>query len=429
MRRSLVLALLVVVLGFAAMQTGRRLLFNLTYLLGGTLVLSFIWAWSNAHFLALQRISATTRSQVGRMFEERFIVRNRGWLPKLWLEVRDDSTLPNHHVGRVVHSLMPRQARGWSVKTLCVQRGRFRLGPMELVTGDPFGLFTFTRAIPHTSALIVYPATFDLPTFEPPRGRLVGGEALYRRTHHITPNVAGVRDYQPGDSFNRIHWRSTARTGRLIVKEFEEDPTADVWLVVDMDATTVAVAQEYANFVKFHPSVWQPALPEPILPSSEEYVVTAAASIGRYFINQKRPVGLIAHAQERFILQPDRGPRQMRRLLEHLAVMHAEGRTPLHHLLALEDAFFTRGTTLIVCTASPSDTWVQALTLLRRRGTRPMAVVVDAHSFDPHRLSPDDVMTALQVAGIPAYRLQRGDDFATALGHRASVGERAKKAK
>lgn len=421
MRRSLVLALLVVVLGVAAVQTGRRLLFNLTYLLGATLVLSFIWAWSNAHFFALQRISTSTRSQVGRLFEERFIVRNTGWLPKLWLEVRDSSTLPNHRAGRVVHSIMPRQARGWSVKTLCIQRGRFRLGPMEVVTSDPFGFFTFTRAIPHTSTLIVYPATFDLPTFEPPRGHLIGGESLYRRTHHITPNVAGVRDYQPGDSFNRIHWRTTARTGRLMVKEFEEDPTADVWLVVDMEASTRAVAQEYADFLAFHPNVWQPALPEPILPSSEEYIITAAASIARYFINQKRPVGLVAHAQERFVLQPDRGPRQMRRLLEHLAVIRAEGRTPLHHTLALEDTFFTRGTTLIVCTASPSEEWVQALSLLRRRGVRPLAVVVDAHSFDPSRMRPDAVIAALRVAGIPAYHLQRGDDFAAALGHRAAV--------
>jgi uncharacterized protein (DUF58 family) len=51
---------------------------------------------------------------------------------------------------------------------------------------------------------------------------------------YVTTNVAGVREYAPGDSFNRIHWPSTARAGRLIVKEFELDPTADIWLFLDM---------------------------------------------------------------------------------------------------------------------------------------------------------------------------------------------------
>jgi uncharacterized protein (DUF58 family) len=47
--------------------------------------------------------------------------------------------------------------------------------------------------------------------------------------------VASVRDYAPGDSFNRIHWPSTARTGQLIVKEFELDPMADIWLFLDLE--------------------------------------------------------------------------------------------------------------------------------------------------------------------------------------------------
>jgi hypothetical protein len=55
-------------------------------------------------------------------------------------------------------------------------------------------------------------------------GLLSGGEALRRRTHYVTTNASGVRDYAPGDSFSRIHWRSTARRNRLIVKEFELDP-------------------------------------------------------------------------------------------------------------------------------------------------------------------------------------------------------------
>ena len=79
---------------------------------------------------------------------------------------------------------------------------------------------------------MVYPPTYPLPGFSPPVGQVSGGDALRRRTHYVTTNVAGVRDYVPGDSFNRIHWPSTARTNRLIVKEFELDPLSDVWLML-----------------------------------------------------------------------------------------------------------------------------------------------------------------------------------------------------
>jgi hypothetical protein len=90
------------------------------------------------------------------------------------------------------------------------------------------------RELPATTHVVVYPQTFEIHHFALPIGILPGGDALHRRTHHITTNVSGVRDYMPGDSFGRIHWPSTARRDRLIAKEFELDPLADIWIALDM---------------------------------------------------------------------------------------------------------------------------------------------------------------------------------------------------
>jgi uncharacterized protein (DUF58 family) len=81
---------------------------------------------------------------------------------------------------------------------------------------------------------VVTPHTVPITRFSPPVGYLPGGEAMHRRTPYVTASVSGVRDYAPGDSFNRIHWPSTARTSRLISKEFELDPLSDVWIFLDM---------------------------------------------------------------------------------------------------------------------------------------------------------------------------------------------------
>lgn len=423
MRRSGFLFLLLIILTVIAVQTGRRLIFTLVYLLGATLILSFLWSWVNLRWVALTRITQSKRVQVGRPAEERFIVRNTGFLPKLWLELRDFSELPGYRASRVVNSLPPRRARGWAVRSTVRKRGRFRLGPMRLMSGDPFGLFKLTRDLPHTSSIVVYPATFPIPQFAPPVGQLLGGESLRRRTHHVTPNVAGVRDYAPGDSFNRMHWPSVARTGRLIVKEFEEDPTANIWIVLDMHESVQASAPSVTVSLEHEPALlWLNEPQEAIEPSTEEYAVTIAASLGQHFLEQNRAVGLIAHGVEREVVQPDRGLRQLTKLLESLAVLQARGTLSVEHVLTLEENFFTRGTTVVVVTSSPWPVWVGALRALRRRGIRPIAVVVDPHSFDKRAPTTTSLQSALAIAGVPAYIVRQGDTLGDALSAPAGGG-------
>ncbi|MFQ5578190.1 MAG: DUF58 domain-containing protein, partial [Anaerolineae bacterium] len=231
LQRSWFVFLLWLVILAVAFITTDPLFFTLAYLLGAILILSFVWTWLNIHWIKITRQTRALRSQVGEMIEERFMVLNTGLLPKLWLELEDHSTLPGHRASHVISGLRGKHRHTRIVRTMCLRRGRFKLGPVTVITGDPFGLFTFTRQLPLSSHLVVYPYTIPLPYYQPLLGEITGGEAVHRRTHYVTTNVAGVRDYAPGDSFNRIHWPSTARTNRLIVKEFELDPMADVWLI------------------------------------------------------------------------------------------------------------------------------------------------------------------------------------------------------
>ncbi|MDQ4077743.1 MAG: DUF58 domain-containing protein [Chloroflexota bacterium] len=421
-KRAVVFLALFLIASIIALQTGRRLFLSLAYLLGVTVALSLIWAWVNLRWLAISRMTQSLRAQVGSSVEELMIVRNKGWLPKLWLEVHDASELPDHHISRVIHGLGPRMSRSWSVRTKASYRGRYRLGPMQLVSGDPLGLFLFKRDLPQTSYITIYPATHELPGFAPPVGHLLGGESLQQRTHHITPNFAGVRDYLPGDALNRIHWRSTARTGRLIVKEFEEDPTADIWIVLDMDRESFVQSSEpLEDPLKESKFAWLLEQPAVVLPSTTETGVTVAASLMKHFLEQNRSVGMIAHAQEREVLQPDRGLRPLTRALEYLAVLQAEGRRRLHEVLALEEAFFTRGTTLVLVTSSASTKWVEALQVLRRRGVRAVVILIDPASFDPYARHLDEVRAALAIQSVPTYIVRNRDAIPEALSQPAVV--------
>jgi uncharacterized protein (DUF58 family) len=434
-KRALVLLIIFVVLAAIAVQTQNRLFFSMAYLTGATLIFSFLWAFLNLRWVGVSRMTTALRAQVASPVEERIVIHNKGPLPKLWLEVQDHSELPTHHASRVVHGVGPRRQRGWNVKTLARYRGRYRLGPMTLVSGDPFGLFTFRRELPQTSAVTIFPATYPIPSFTPPTGRLTGGEIMRRRTHNTTPNFSSVRDYVPGDTLNKIHWKSTARTGRLIVKEFEEDPNADIWVVLDMHKETHLESTEEGQSVSTNgsgpktvqsgvfPWIQHEKLPE-ILPSTTEYSVVATASIMRHFLDQNRAVGMITHAEHREIIQPDRGVRPLTRALEQLAVLQPVSEMRLADVLTLEEVLFSRGTTLIVVTSAPSKTWVDVLTILQRRGVKAIAVLINPASFQRYAPSMDEVQGYLAMANIPFYVVNKDVSMPLSLSSQSKLAPR-----
>jgi uncharacterized protein (DUF58 family) len=398
------------------LASGRELLFNIAYLLGLLLIVSFVWSWSNINWVHLSRVTRSRRTQVGKPLEERFTVRNTSVIPKLWLEVQDFSTVPGHHASQVINGLGSRATTFWRVTTVCSERGRYQLGPMLLSSSDPFGFFPRERELPATSNVVVYPLTVDIQQFALPIGLLPGGDALRRRTHYVTTNASGVRDYAPGDSFSRIHWRSTARRDRLIVKEFELDPLADIWVVADMAAFNhVPVRRE--NEEELRPGelpIWMRKEEFKLPDTTEEYTVTIAASLAQHFLRRDRAVGLLAYGQTHEVIQPDRGERQLNRILETLAVLRAQGQIALEDALHAEVKLLPRGTTLIVVTTTTSERWLTTTQQLSRRGIRVVSVMVNPASFGGRRSSAQ-LASMLQASNMATYFVNSGDNLTQVL--------------
>lgn len=416
-RRNTIYLLLITAL-LSGLFSGRTVMFTLAYVLGILLVVALIWSWSSVAWLRIRRQTRTRRAQVGKQFEEVFHIHNTGLLPKLWLEIEDHSTLPGYRASQVVPGVRPRGQHTWQAGTICTARGVYRLGPLTITSGDPFGLFRFPRHIGAVSQLVVYPAIVPLQTFAVPSGILSGGEAQRQRAHFVTTNAAGVRDYAPGDSFNRIHWRSTARKNRLLVKEFELDPLADIWVFLDISASSLV---EQPGLYRYNHS--RPTMPvsndilsgEFALPAStEEYGIVIAASIARYYLEQGRNLGFMTYGPQREILHPDRSHRQLNQILELLAVVKGTSHFDLEHFLGLNTAQLGRGTTLVIITADQSEHWVRSAQTLTRRGIRIVAVLLDPASFGG---ATDTSQTQARLAtfNVPTYIVRAGDDLTRVL--------------
>jgi uncharacterized protein (DUF58 family) len=417
------LYLLIIALLIAGLLTGLALLFNIAYLLAGIWLLSLLWSLLSARGLGLRRMTRTRRAQVGHVFGETFMVRNAGIWPKIGIEIRDESNLPQHAKSHVA-SLGILGKDTWQVNTACTMRGEFRLGPITVISSDPFGLFRAERHIDATQRVLVYPAVRPIDKVRLPLGLLSGGQAQRYQTQNITTNAAGVRDYAPGDSINRVHWKSSARRDKLIVKEFELDPLVDIWLFLDLSAQSLQDAPSLQRRIDDTASdaalngagSYGPIIPtgQHIPPSTEEYGIVAAASLANHFIQTDRTLGFISYTPHSTVIQPDRGHRQLSRILEALAIARSTSQHGLREALALEAHRFMRGTTLIIVTASLDKNWVAEAQLLGHRGIRPLCIYIDPATFNK-QISSKEMRSLLQISKIPTLIVRNGADIGHAL--------------
>jgi uncharacterized protein (DUF58 family) len=393
--------------------TGISLYYRLSYLWGALLLISFGMSRLSLRGVQVKRTARALRSQVGQIFEERFELQNPSRWLRLWIEVRDLSTLPGSRGSHVLTLVGGRESRTYLSRTRLVERGVFPLGPTELISGDLFGIFPARHSIPVQDTVLVYPIMVDVQSFPNPPGLLPGGEALRRRTPQITSNAAGIREYAPGDPLNRIHWVSTARRDRLMVKEFELDPLAEVWLFLDA-AHTVQAARPY-QWPEFDPrDFWRKKFQWQMPPSTLEYSVTIAASLARYYLQRGRSVGLVSAGQSLQVLPSDRGGRQLGKILESLALLQAEGNLPLQGLVEAQARHLPRGSTVILITPSASDAVYKVADLLMRRGLRPVTVLLDAATFGGY-FSSEVVESQLKALRVPCCRVIEGADLSAIL--------------
>lgn len=415
MTRFRVVCALFVVALVGALSTGRGLFWAIAGTLLMLIVLPIVWAWTGVNWVRIARRTFSRVAQAGQILEEEFRLTNLSQLPKLWIEVRDQSTLPNHFASRVVGLLGSKQWRGWRARTRCDQRGRWTLGPVVVKSGDPLGIFQMQKRISNVNTLLVYPATYAFRDFPLPATFMPGGTALRRRTHYVTTNAAGVRDYVAGDSINRIHWPTSVRRQRLIVKEFELDPMSDVWIAVDLFAHA-HIHPPDADDARHVTEQTEPNAESQFqLPAdTEEYAISIAASAAQHFLLQDRVVGLIAYGKHREIVSAERGERQHTKIMETLAVVRAQGEIPFERVLASETFLLPRSTTLIAISASQDAAWAGAVQHAARSGLRVVAIVVDAHTFGSNMPS-DEVISALAESGAIVRVVRYGESIAAAI--------------
>jgi uncharacterized protein (DUF58 family) len=380
------------------------------------LLFLFAWLWTNwiASHITLERTSRELRANVGDVFEENYKVINKTRIPAAWVEILNQTKLPNAAGSRLLTLLLPNQKRTYNARTWLTHRGSFQLGPTIINIGDPFGIFIAKKIFLPKETLIVFPMIQEIASFPSSPGLLPGGHIIQRKSQDITPHAAGVREYVHGDAMKRIHWRTSIRRNKLMVKEFEQDPQAEIWIYLDSQKDV-----HYQKIYEFNETPLntilfnrKPKLKLP--PSTVEYSISIAASLAHYFIRQRRAVGYVSAGQTFTILPADRGERQESKILETLAFVEANGNVSISALASMQASQLPRRSTVILITPTTRTDLLQAIDDLLLRSLYPVVVLLNAQTFGASA-STEVIINALRERRVPVCNIACDADLSTAL--------------
>ena len=192
--------------------------------------------WTLRGLQAKRRVTSDQRSAREGIFEGDTIrvtleITNQGRTPRYFSIVADPCPLepPGYETKHLlVGYIAPRSSVLGSYSTVCYRRGEYRFGPMRVECSAPFGLFRARRMVEAPLRVLIYPQGFDFAAARP-QGELLEGITAPTPTQRVG-EFRSSREYQSGDSLRQVHWRSSARSGQLMVKEYDRGPESQMAL-------------------------------------------------------------------------------------------------------------------------------------------------------------------------------------------------------
>lgn len=346
-------------------------------IVAATALLALGLAWASAHY-ALRWVEYERILTADRLFpndETALIIRfkNDKFLPLAWLRITDpiqygtvrnnrsfDELLTFSGGVEVQDALQPALVnhaavgpyqelrRTYRIKAL--KRGVYKIGPTTMESGDPFGIFRHTLALPGRSEILVYPTVYGPGDISLPFWQVMGTLPARHALFEDPILLAGSREYRPGDPLRHMHWKATARTGNLQIRVSDPSTTAQLQIVLNLST---------------HQRVWQGVDLERM-----EAAISVAGSIALWALEQDFAVGIRAngiitrgeHAADATRVAPSANARQAIILLEYLARISFAGSFSAADILLDESRRLGAARSIVFVTAVLSPELITVLT-------------------------------------------------------------------
>ena len=272
-----------------------------------------------------------------------------------------------------------------------VPRGRYVVEQARATVDDPFGLARTDVELDARGSLLVYPRLVPLDRLFSESGAHAqdGRRLLLRRPSGF--DLHSVREYEQGESLRKVHWKTTARRGRLMVKELEDAPRDEIAVILDADASAV-------------------------VEDSFDVQVRAAGSILRAHAAHARRAVLAVNSAARPTVRVTSLDGDWLAAMGVLAEAEPDGTRPVVEMLSRESGPASRAVETVVITARLSGALATRL-VQRSLAAQGVSIVwIDSASFAGRPTKVEPELLRLQAAGVAVAVVRRGDSLAGVLG-------------
>lgn len=247
-------------------------------------------------------------------------------------------------------------------------RGIYKFKGFDVTSYGPFGLFKFSRVIKVEDQLIVHPVIpiINKVFFEGLKG--VGFKYSTNTRHNTNASLpVSVRDYRRGDSRKLVHWKSTAKNNRLMVKELENEQSLSIQIILDTE-TGNSIGQGKENNL--------------------EYLIKFAGAILKLCIEKKYKVDLIYNTNNSITRLTE--DTSMRQLMDSLSYIKTDSKLKLREILSEKEIDFN--SIIIPIFLNPNDKDINVINELYNEKYSLFPVFTDVHSFDTNYYPINDVV-------------------------------------
>jgi uncharacterized protein (DUF58 family) len=400
----LVLALFLTFAGFIIQS-------NLIYLvasgLWGLIITDFLISFISLKDLKVMRF-APTHAVRDEDFKVRIRLENRG-CAKYLIKLTDSSFTEN--IPGVELPVVPSLERGEVVELDYIMRikarGVYNLRHVKAQSGFPLGIWKRIIKFGSWSKITMYPEFYEVPQFAV---SYMGMRSEFANTSSSRPGMGGnflqIREYQYGDSLKNIHWRATARTGSLMVKELEKFTLSNLSIVLDSSSNMILGLLEESNF---------------------EYAVKAAATIANKALSTRYHVKLIYYDQSKKRIDFKKAYGRMTPILNVLSKIEPTANINLTDLTDTAIAEIEKESVAVFILLSLNSDITKKVMQLAQQGIDSVIVLFDPRSFaavldkkigDFYNIFSDLMskeVSYLAGAGMRVYMVKHGDSIPNAL--------------
>lgn len=266
-------------------------------------------------------------------------------------------------------------------------RGVYDQAPVTISCAAPFGVWRAKKKFTVAADIVSFPLFEDLSTFPLLEALSSPAETMHeRRGAGAGYDYLGTRDYRAGDSMRVVHWRSSARRGELIVKEFEEEKSAPVAILVDVSKNTGAAGE-----------------------SSLDAGARVAATIANYCLKAGHPLRIAAGSGGGLDVLDRPG---LESVLEWLAGLKEDPAAGLEASVDESAQIAAQRSTFVLIAQTGQTDWRQIAASVQSRRARLIIVLIDSDSFakkTKSRTNITDVAAALADGRVTVYGYKKGD--------------------